>query len=179
MKSLQQVINEKLKLSDIKLDNYFYHEALEDGYTTKFIKTENILQYSIDNCQTWNDLKPNTETPEINKYERIYFKGENMKIETDGIGNFKSNKKFNAGGNVMSLIYGDDFKGKTKLLEEEQYLLRQSYINLVEHMIIAYKIYRLDKEIDIDLKDSCPKCNGSFHIDFIGNTHYNFLFKKL
>jgi hypothetical protein len=129
MKSLRQHVNEALKIksgTNVRYNNpeYFCHEALEDGYTTKFNNTKNVLQYSIDNCNTWNDLEPATETPEINAGERIYFKGENLHVkELDGIGAFFSyGKKFNVGGNVMSLIYGDDFYNKTELLDKHQFI---------------------------------------------------------
>ena len=78
MKNLNQYILEKLVLGKKRtirnIDVYFYHEALEDGYTTSFKHAENILEYSIDNCKTWNNLEHDTDTPEINKGERIYFK---------------------------------------------------------------------------------------------------------
>ena len=126
MKPINHYINEALKLGKgarTSLYLYFYHEALEDGYTTEFYKTENTLQYSIDNCKTWNNLDPRTATPEINKGERIYFKGENMKCkEMYGIGAFDSTKRFNVGGNIMSLIYGDNFEGQTKLLKNYQFV---------------------------------------------------------
>jgi hypothetical protein len=125
MQTLQTYINEKLILSKTRYkypeNEYLYHETLEDGYSTKFINTENILQYSIDDCKTWHDLEPKTETPKINKGERIYFKGENMEVTDYGIGIFMFNKKFNVGGNIMSLIYGDDFKGQNKLLKNGQF----------------------------------------------------------
>jgi hypothetical protein len=62
------------------------------------------------------------ETLEINKGQRIYFKGDNIEAgETYGIGVFNSNKKFNVGGNIMSLIYGDDFENKTELIDDYQF----------------------------------------------------------
>lgn len=132
MKNLKQYITEKLRLdgpSDYA-GEYFYHEALGNGYSTKLINTKNALQYSIDNCNTWKDLNPQTDTPQINKGQRIYFKGENMECikrepsinaGNNGIGRFESNEKFNCGGNIMSLIYGDDFKEQTNSLEKYQF----------------------------------------------------------
>lgn len=43
--------------------------------------------------------------------------------------------------------YYDLVLDRDQLLEEEKKLLNQDYINLLEHMIIIYKINRLDKEI--------------------------------
>ena len=44
--------------------------------------------------------------------------------------------------------YYDLILDRDQLLEEESDLLRQPYINYLEHLMIAYKIYRLDKEIN-------------------------------
>ena len=44
--------------------------------------------------------------------------------------------------------YYDLILDRDQLLEEEKNLLRQPYINYLEHLMIAYKIYRLDKEIN-------------------------------
>ena len=43
--------------------------------------------------------------------------------------------------------YYDLVLDRDQLIEEEKNLLNQDYINLLEHMIIIYKINRLDKEI--------------------------------
>ena len=42
--------------------------------------------------------------------------------------------------------YYDLVLDRDQLLEEEKNLLNQDYINLLEHMIIIYKINRLDKK---------------------------------
>jgi hypothetical protein len=43
--------------------------------------------------------------------------------------------------------YYDLILDRDQLLEEESELLRQPFINYLDHLIIAYKIYQLDKEI--------------------------------
>jgi hypothetical protein len=43
--------------------------------------------------------------------------------------------------------YYDLILDRDQLLEEESDLLRQPYMNYLEHLMIAYKIYQLDKEI--------------------------------
>lgn len=89
---------------------YFYHEALADDYNLIFVDTKNVLEYSLDNCKTWIVLPPNTKSPKIKTGERIYLKGKFMKVDkNDGIGVFGGNRKFKIGGNIMSLVYGDDF----------------------------------------------------------------------
>lgn len=44
--------------------------------------------------------------------------------------------------------YYDLILDRDQLLEEEHDLLRQPFINYLEHLMIAYKIYQLDKEIN-------------------------------
>lgn len=43
--------------------------------------------------------------------------------------------------------YYDLILDRDQLLEEESDLLRQPYINYLEHLMIVYKIHQLDKEI--------------------------------
>ena len=42
-----------------------------------------------------------------------------MEDETIGVGIFSSTGRFDVQGNIMSLLYGDDFKGQTDLTEKE------------------------------------------------------------
>ena len=44
--------------------------------------------------------------------------------------------------------YYDLILDRDQLLEEEANLLRQPYINMLEHMILIYKINKLTKEIN-------------------------------
>lgn len=44
--------------------------------------------------------------------------------------------------------YYDLILDRDQLLEEESDLLRQPYINYLEHLMIAYKINQLDREIN-------------------------------
>ena len=53
--------------------------------------------------------------------------------------------------------YYDLILDRDQLLEEESDLLRQPYINYLEHLMIAYKIYRLDKEIN-KIEKECKEC---------------------
>jgi hypothetical protein len=47
--------------------------------------------------------------------DKIQFKISNPDIWITGIGTFTVSTKFNVSGNIMSLLYGDDFVGKTDL----------------------------------------------------------------
>ena len=105
--------NVKYKTYDITQD-YCTIEALEDDLTVSF--SENIIQYSIDNCQTWKYLNLGESTPTIKAREKISFKATGLiPTENHGIGTFTINKNFNLRGNVMSMLFGDDAKDKTDL----------------------------------------------------------------
>ena len=89
-----------------KNDIPMYIEALED---TSVSFTTNQIQYSLDN-ETWVDLPANTNAPAISAGGKMYFRAEGLSpTSSAGIGTFKINGKCNVGGNIMSLLYGDDF----------------------------------------------------------------------
>jgi hypothetical protein len=80
----------------------------------------NTVSYSVDNGETWTELAVNVKTPTITKGNKVLWKAENLQAGTSepiyGPGTFGSgNKKFNVEGNIMSLLYGDDFVGRTSL----------------------------------------------------------------
>ena len=52
--------------------------------------------------------------------------------------------------------YYDLILDRDQLLEEESDLLRQPYINYLEHLMITYKIYRLNKEIN-EIEKECEE----------------------
>ena len=75
------------------------------------------LSYSLDNGKTWTELAANGTTPTVAAGSKILFKN-NTKLtpaSETGIGTFSSSKNFDASGNVMSLLFGDDFVGQTSL----------------------------------------------------------------
>ena len=106
--------------ADIPEDNgYYYYDveetepfvdkdwmrivSLEDG--NEISASENV-QYSI-NGADWKKMDYNTIT--VNANDIVYFKG------TEFEQRFNVSKKFNVEGNIMSLIYDNDFEGKTDL----------------------------------------------------------------
>ena len=106
--------------------NYFFIEALADGMTVTLSNSSqgmtapaNELEYSTDQ-QAWTTLPNNTASPAINTGERIYLRGNatsafdmaNMML---GIGHFNITQQCNVGGNIMSLLFNDDFEDKTDL----------------------------------------------------------------
>ena len=90
-------------------EEYLSFTALEDA-TFKFTKA---TQYSIDGGDTWVALQSNTYTPTISAGDKIYWKA-SLSGNTSA-GTFSSTGEYNACGNPMSLLYNDDFVGKTTM----------------------------------------------------------------
>ena len=78
-----------------------YIEALADGMTVMW--NVGSLEYSTD-LRTWNVLPEDTESPTINTSERIYLRG------NFGVDKFVISQPCNVGGNIMSLLFLDNFE---------------------------------------------------------------------
>ena len=83
-----------------------------DSGTFKFSKNE--IAYKINNG-SWTTLAANTNTPTVYAGDRIMWKAVRAQREADGHGTFSSTGRFTAEGNIMSIIYGDDFSGQTSV----------------------------------------------------------------
>lgn len=96
---------------------YLTFEALEYGEFS-FTKngTGDNIQYSRDNGTTWNYLVSGG-TVKVYEGDKILWKSTLKPGDfAFGIGCFSSYSDFSVYGNVMSLLYGDDFRGKTDLM---------------------------------------------------------------
>lgn len=101
---------------EVQTDCYLTIESLADGLQVKL--SNNACQYSLDTI-IWNDLPADTDTPIINNGEKIYFKGELIPNSLKGIGTFTISKRCNVLGNIMSMLYGDNFKEQIDLSDKE------------------------------------------------------------
>lgn len=94
-------------------EQYLTFEALEN---TTFKFTENALQYSLNDGNTWTTLPADTDSPTITAGSKIMWKGIPDSISDEyGIGAFSATGNFEVSGNIMSLLYGDNFIGQTDL----------------------------------------------------------------
>ena len=97
--------------------DYLTFEAIESG-TFSFT---NDISYSIDSGTTWTILSAGNASPSIAAGSEIMWKG-NLEAEYEyGIGNFNTTGNFNVYGNIMSLLYNDDFIGQTDLTNTGDY----------------------------------------------------------
>ena len=121
---------------------YFTIEALENG-TISFniwesMGTEYItsISYSTDNGETWTTTNNTNNKSEhltinvnVNEGDKVLWKGDAQQMgyyDTDDYGDslgsfFSSTSEFNVYGNIMSLLYGDNFYGKTVLEYDSQF----------------------------------------------------------
>ena len=100
----------------------------------------NKLSYSLDGGETWVDnLYSTLYTPFIEKGEKIMWKG-NCTIDANyGIGTFESTGNFDAEGNVMSLLYGDDYATQVSLASKTYvfaYLFSRSKIVNANNLLL-------------------------------------------
>ena len=93
-------------------DQYLTFEALEDG---TFSFSKDGLSYSLDNGTSWTTLSTGSSTPTITAGSKVLWKGSYKGTSDSDYGSFSSTGDFDVSGNIMSLMYGDDFKDKTDL----------------------------------------------------------------
>ena len=91
-------------------DTYLIFVAKEAGTFTFTPQNSNVISYSTDNGDSW--IVGNSV--EVNSGDRVLWKG-TMTPSSSGMGTFSSTANFDAEGNVMSLLFGDNFKGQVDL----------------------------------------------------------------
>jgi hypothetical protein len=109
-KIIERIVFENVQHKGIK--DYFTIEATSDG--VDILLTDNTLEFSIDDGKNWTTLPANNRSGTFNKGTKIRVKINNPST-TDGIGTFQISRSCNIKGNIMSLLYGDDFVDKNDL----------------------------------------------------------------
>ena len=92
--------------------HYFTIEVTEPG-ELGFERKDGTIFYSLDDGGTWTEFVDPIQID--NAQTKIIFKGNNADMQGErGIGTFTSddNLKFNVSGNIMSLMFGDNFVGQ-------------------------------------------------------------------
>lgn len=78
--------------------------------------SSNKLSYSTDDGQNWTQMTSQSESVPVNEGDRVMWKGTPTIFgRSQGMGKFMATANFNAEGNAMSLLFGDDFQGQTDL----------------------------------------------------------------
>lgn len=115
MKTLNTYIIEKLKIRKNRIKNYLRFEALENSNISLKSKTNPNIEYSFDGKKwiewDYSDIK-------LDKEQIVYMRGDNtngfsLSITRRNI--FIMTGKIEASGNIMSLLYYDDFEDKLEI----------------------------------------------------------------
>ena len=110
--------NDYLTFVSLEDNNTFYWnpDDVNHKYTCKgeTCKDGNPISYSLDNGKTWNSASSNREIATINSGDKILLKAVNSVYSYSDSGyrricRFSSIGEFNVYGNILSMIYGDDF----------------------------------------------------------------------
>ena len=107
---------------------YLTFEAIEDGTFTFTGRNSNSLSYSLDDGQTWTALASGTASPTVTAGNKIMWKG-TCTPSDNGIGKFSATANFNVQGNIMSLLFGDDFTNQTDLTGKNYAFYNLFYLN--------------------------------------------------
>lgn len=120
-------------------DTYLTFEAIDTGtfhFSGDTMSYGHSIYYSLDGGETWTYLTNDTNTPTVQAGNKIIWKGNGAR-GNNGIGQFSSSGRFNASGNILSLVYGDDYSGKTSVGNYEfKYLFASSEIVSAENLLL-------------------------------------------
>ena len=105
---------------------YLTIESLADNNTITWTFTgsdpiQNVIYWSKNGTSWSSAIASTSDTPvslaTLNKGEKMYLKGENVTYASSAskYSHFNSDYEFNVSGNIMSLIYGDNFIGQITL----------------------------------------------------------------
>ena len=109
------------------IDTYLTVESLEDNNDITFTRTNGLyslqrtIYVSTDNGTNWTSKSSGYSTPTVlatlNTGDKLLIKGTNNSYGAPAGDNvISSTKKINVYGNIMSLVYGDDFIGETEIM---------------------------------------------------------------
>jgi hypothetical protein len=125
--------------------DYLTFEALEDGTFTLTVPANvdsnymTSVSYSTDNGETWTDTaidntKQTITTPTITSGSKVLWKGigKQMAKSSSVYSQFSSIGNFNLSGNIMSLLYGDEFQDKTAFSSESEYNFTDLFSSVVK-----------------------------------------------
>lgn len=160
---------------------YLTFEAIEDS---TFKLTRNACQYSLDEGETWISLSKKTNTPTVSTGNKIMFKATNPTISNSyGIGTFSSTGKFNVEGNIMSLLYGDDFAGKNDLTDKDYIFCKlfQECTNVVESHNLILPATKLDRYCYYYMFNDCTSLTTAPELlpaTTLANNCYSYMFRN-
>ena len=139
--------------------DYLTIESLEDnntiGWKASGSSIRKTINVSTDGGQTWTNKTSSTSgtaLATLNNGDKLLIKGSNTAYGTSDYYNyFTATQNFDVEGNIMSLLYGDNFIGETSLsgkdyvfknlFYENTYLINAQNL-ILPATILAYQCYR-------------------------------------
>lgn len=138
-------MNVEYRVSPIPHDysqDYLTFEALEDGTFTLTIPVNinstymTSVSYSTDNGTTWvttqvDNTKQTITTPTITAGNKVLWKGvgKSMTRDTFNYSSFSATGNYIVNGNVMSLLYGDEFANQVTFQSDTTYNFANLFYN--------------------------------------------------
>ena len=117
-------------------NQYLTFEAIEDGTFTFTGKNSNSLSYSLDDGHTWTALASGSASPTVTAGNKIMWKG-TCTPSDNGSGIFSSTGTFNAYGNTMSIVHGDNFRNSITISGNQfAYLFNNTKVVNAENLVL-------------------------------------------
>lgn len=104
---------------------YLTFVAKESGTFTFTPKNSNVISYSTDGGETWTT----GNSVSVSNGDKVMWKGTMTPSLRQGVGQFSSTGNFDVQGNIMSLLYGDNYKKQTDLTGKDYAFYQLFYKN--------------------------------------------------
>lgn len=126
-------------------EQYLTFDILSSGtivWQAESAENTKTISYSKNNGSTWTNITSSTsgETINVNAGDKVLFKGENPYYAGNAYrtNRFWGTAYFNIEGNLMSLVYGDNFSGQTSLTYSYTFfqLFQSANVVSAEHLIL-------------------------------------------
>jgi len=123
--------------AEIERKNYLAMDIVSGGTIAwKKVGTEasKVIEYSKDEGENWSSITSNSGSViNVSAGDRVVFRGNNVRYGSptnNGTTFSGGTAYFNLSGNIMSLIYGDDFEGQTTLVSANtfQFLFKNTNV---------------------------------------------------
>lgn len=105
--------------------------------------TSGHLEYSLNGGQTWVTIANGGSTPTIKAGSKVIWRGDltpSTVAGSQGIGTFSASGLYDAMGNTMSLLYGDNYIGQTTLVGTYtfyQLWYNDTHIHRADRMVLS------------------------------------------
>lgn len=132
---------------------YLTIEPISDGVLGVYCTQYTPLYYSTDDGATWNELEPFDTVGVYGIHNRVLLKGTNAGFQIKR--GYTTHCQYNVYGNIMSVIYGDNFIGKTNFDREQGFEGVFSGTNVYDASNLVLPVINLPKACYRDMFCNC------------------------